>query len=168
MELIGFTKQSINDRKGVFITNIILLFRSYAKCAKPKPWEDDQIKAYALCPWFADTDLFKASQNVNEIEKETREGLSSYFRVLTVKDVGNAFEEVLDVDKNGGVFIVFPDAPLIGFPELNQIFILSLMIYSKLVALCFPKWKIVNGTYAIPMVILAILATFYILFRLMF
>ena len=146
----------------------MLLFRSYAKCAKPKPWEDDQIKAYALCPWFADTDLFKASQNVNEIEKETRQGLSSYFRVLTVKDVGNAFEEVLDVDKNGGVFIVFPDAPLIGFPELNQIFILPVMIYSKLVALCFPKWKMVNGTYAIPIVIIAILATFYILFRLMF
>ena len=76
------------------------MFRSYAKCAKPKPWEDDQIKAYALCPWFADTDLFKASQNVNDIEKETREGLSRFFRVLTVKDVGNAFEEVLDVDKN--------------------------------------------------------------------
>lgn len=71
----------------LFILHIILFDRSYARCSAPKPWEDDGIKAYALCPWFANTDLLKESTNIKELEKDTM------FRVLTVKDVGNAFEE---------------------------------------------------------------------------
>ena len=143
-------------------------FRSYSKCAKPKPWEDDKIKAYALCPWFADTQLFSDSKGVNETEKESRESLSNRFRVLTVEDVGDAFEEAIEADDNGGVFMVFPDSPIIKFPELNQLFIIPVILYAKLLSIGFSHWKRVNGMYALPISILIVLVTFYLFLCVLF
>ena len=88
-------------RWNLFRIKAVLFCRSYSKCAEPKPWEDDKIKAYALCPWFADTQLFNDSKGVNETEKKSRENLSNRFRVLTVEDVGDALEQALDADDNG-------------------------------------------------------------------
>jgi len=124
---------------GVSKWGAISFTRSYARCSAPKPWEDDGIKAYALCPWFANTDLLKESTNIKELEKDTM------FRVLTVKDVGNAFEEALIADKNGGVYVVFPDIPIIDYPELNTNFILPVITFAKFVKPCFPKLKRING-----------------------
>ena len=143
-------------------------YRYYTQCARPKPWEDDKIKAYALCPWFADTDLLKDSMGVNETEKETRESLSNYFRVLNVGDVGDAFEQALDTDDNGGVFIVFPDTPIIKFPELNQLFVIPVIAYAKLMGLLCPHWKSIDGVYAIPLWFLLICALLYLLFCFIF
>ena len=166
---VAFTRYKNADvsQKGLMFLrvlhcfNSIYTFRSYSKCARPKPWEDVKIKAYALCPWFADTQLFNDSKGVNETEKESRESLSNRFRILTVEDVGDAFEQAIDADDNGGVFMVFPDSPIIKFPELNQLFIFPVLIYAKLFSLCFSQWKLVNGMYALPLSILIVLATFY-------
>merc|ERR1712226_739351 len=102
--------------------------RSYAACSRPKPWEDDQIKAYAVCPWFANTDLVKETAEISMIEKKTK------VRVLTVKEVGDAFEQSLEADANGGVFMVFPGVPVIQFPELNQLFIIPVIAMPNLSA----------------------------------
>jgi len=136
--------------------------RSYAACSSPKPWEDDQIKAYALCPWFADTDLVKETIEIKKLEKKVK------YRALTIQDVGNAFDETLEADENGGVFLVFPDAPIIKFPELNKIFILPIIAYAKLVGFCRPQWKRVNGMYGIPLFFLIIFFIFYLLFWFIF
>lgn len=40
-------------------------------------------------------------------------------RALTVEEVGEAFMQSLHIDKNGAVYAVFPDTPLIEFPD-NQ------------------------------------------------
>jgi len=136
--------------------------RSYAKCARPKPWEDDQIKAYALCPWFADTDLVKETTEIEKIEKKTK------MRVLTVEDVGNAFEQALEADDNGGVFMVFPNIPVVKFPEMNQLFIFPLIAYAKLVSICRPEWKRINGIYGLPFLLLVIFIIFYLLLWLIF
>ena len=126
------------------------------------------MKAYALCPWFADTQLFNDSKGVNETEKKSREKLSNRFRVLTVEDVGDALEEAIDADDNGGIFMVFPDTPIIKFPELNKVAVGPAIIHAKLVALCFSQWKRVNGIYAVPFTILSIFAVFYVLVCIIF
>ena len=150
----------VSKYKGICI--YFNICRSYAHCARPKPWEDDQIKAYALCPWFADTDLVKETIELKKLEKKVK------FRALTVEDVGNAFDEALDADDNGGIFMVFPDTPTIKFPELNKLFIFPIILYAKLVALCRPQWNRVNGIYGIPFLFLIIFFIFYILFWLLF
>ena len=142
------------------MTNMRINYRSYAKCSAPKPWEDDGIKAYAICPWFANTDLLKESTNINELEKDTM------FRVLTIKDVGNAFDESLEADDNGGVYVVFPDTPLIKYPELNEVFMIPLIAYAKFVSICGPNWKRVNGIFFIPLFCIILFCIFYIVLSL--
>ena len=83
------------------------------------------------------------------------------FRVLTVKDVGNAFEEALNADKNGGVYIVFPDIPIIEYPELNTTFILPLIAFARLASLCVPKLNRING---ISVILLLLTITFFIFY----
>ena len=83
------------------------------------------------------------------------------FRVLTVKDVGNAFEEALIADKNGGVYVVFPDTPIIDYPELNANFILPVIAFAKFVKLCFPKLSRINGIS----IIFVFLTTAFLIFH---
>ena len=80
---------------------------------------------------------------------------------MTVEDVGDALEEAIDADDNGSIFMVFPDSPIIKFPELNQLFLGPVIIYAKLVSLCFSQWKRVDGIYALFVTILFLLAVFY-------
>ena len=104
----------------------------------------------------------KETIEISKLEKKSR------FRVLTVEDVGNALDQALEADQNGGVFIVFPDAPVIQFPEVNKLFIIPLIAWSKLIAWGRPEWKRVNGIYAIPCIILITFVIFYILLCLIF
>ena len=44
-------------------------------------------------------------------------------RVLSVEEVGDAFMQSLSLDKNGAVYVIFPDVPLIEFANIrNQFF----------------------------------------------
>ena len=45
------------------------------------PWKSDGVKAYALCPWFAPTELVKESVGIAELEKKIKT------RVLTIEEV---------------------------------------------------------------------------------
>ena len=90
------------------------------------------------------------------------------FRVLTVEDVGDAFEQSLDADQNGGVFVVFPDVPIIRYPELNQIFIFPMIAYAKILSICCPKWKHVNGIFVLPFLFAFIYLILYIMFYIVF
>ena len=85
-------------------------------------------------------------------------------RVLTVEDVGNAFDQALEADDNGGVYVVFPDVPIIKYPELNQLFIIPVIAYAKLIALCRPEWRHLNGFYALPFLLSFIYLIFYVIF----
>merc|ERR1711997_752247 len=92
----------------------------------------------------------KETTEIGKIEKKTK------VRVLTVEEVGNAFEQALEADTNGGVFMAFPDVPVIQFPELNQLFIIPVIAYAKLVSLCRPQWGRVNGIYGLPFALLIV------------
>ena len=149
-----------HNLQHLFISTINI--RSYAACSRPKPWEDDQIKAYAVCPWFANTDLVKETAEISAIEKKTK------VRVLKVEEVGDAFDQSLEADTNGGVFMVFPGVPVIQFPELNQLFIIPVIAYAKLISFCRPEWGRVNGMYGLPFAFLIIFFLLYLLFWLIF
>ena len=132
--------------------------RSYAKCSEPRPWEDDGIKAYALCPWFADTDMIKGT---NDTYQKRRETLYSYFGVLSIEDVGIAFEQVLEADENGGVFVTFPGVPIINFPDLNEIFIKPLITIAKIIFLFCPTGNRIKGSYILCILFLLIFFLFH-------
>ena len=127
-------------------SHALISHRSYAKCSEPRPWEDDGIKAYALCPWFADTDMIKGT---NDTYQKRREKLYNYFRILSVEDVGSAFEQVLEADDNGGIFVAFPDVPIIKFPDFNKIFLIPLITIAKLIFLLGPTRSWIKGSYII-------------------
>ena len=96
------------------------------------------------------------------IEKKTK------LRVLKVEEVGDAFDQSLEADANGGVFMVFPGVPVIQFPELNQLFIIPVIAYAKLISFCRPEWGRVNGMYGLPFAFLIIFFLLYLLFWLIF
>ena len=112
--------------------------------------------------------MIKENAETNEKYQKRRESLSSFFRVLTVQDVGSSFEQVLDADQNGGVFIVFPDVPLIKLPDLNQIFMIPWLILAKLVILICPKWNRLNGSYILWILIAFIFLLLHMLISLIF
>ena len=90
------------------------------------------------------------------------------FRVLTIKDVGDGFDQALDADENGGIFVVFPDAPTIKYPEPSLFFMIPVIAYAKLISLCRPEWKRINGIYAMPLSLLIIFLLVYLLFCIIF
>ena len=90
------------------------------------------------------------------------------FRVLTIKDVGDAFDESLAADRNGAAYVVFPDVPIIDYPELNSLFIFPIIGFAKIVSICFPTWNRINGIYFIPLLLMIVFLVFYILLFLIF
>ena len=59
--------------------------------------------------------------------------------------------------------MVFPYVPIIKFPDLNQLFIIPIIAYAKLMSLCRPEWKRINGMYGIPFLLFVIFLVFYFL-----
>ena len=61
---------------------VVALTRSFAQKGRNGPWKKDGIKAFALCPWFADTELVRnAGFDQKLMEKKTN------YRILTVSEV---------------------------------------------------------------------------------
>ena len=87
--------------------------RSFAT-AKPNVASTEGIKAYAICPYFADTSLVRESVAIDDLQKRIKG------RVLTVNEVGHAFEKSLEVDQTGACYVVFPDCPPFQFPDANM------------------------------------------------
>merc|ERR1711997_447481 len=91
-------------------------------------YENEGIKCYALAPWFADTNLVRSSlkQSSENPGLWTRSGQSmttvevleksTKMRVLNVHEVGAALMKSLQYDKNGALYVIMPDAPLIEYP----------------------------------------------------
>eukprot|EP00095_Tigriopus_kingsejongensis_P011268 maker-scaffold526_size146413-snap-gene-0.27 protein:Tk11268 transcript:maker-scaffold526_size146413-snap-gene-0.27-mRNA-1 annotation:"15-hydroxyprostaglandin dehydrogenase" len=94
---------------------VISLTRSFA-VANPAPFQKYGVKSYAICPWFADTQLLRSELT----EGWTRQARSTGTRVLTSEEVGETLITILKKDKNGACFFVFPDIPLVEFPNSNE------------------------------------------------
>jgi NAD(P)-dependent dehydrogenase (short-subunit alcohol dehydrogenase family) len=59
---------------------VVALTRSFED-AKPNPYKLEGIKAYAICPWFADTQLVRDTIALDELREKTKT------RILTVTEV---------------------------------------------------------------------------------
>lgn len=101
---------------------------SLTRSFRSKVYHEEGIKCYTLAPWFADTNLVRSQL---EKAKETNspgfrgnrvtsmEELSKavHTRILTVEEVGEAMMTSLKIDKNGAVYSIMPDSPLIEYPN---------------------------------------------------
>ena len=56
------------------------------------------------------------SKDIKELERKTGH------RVLTVEEVGDSLIQSLKLDKNGAVYVIFPDVPLIEFTNIRNHF----------------------------------------------
>jgi len=92
---------------------VVALTRSF-ETAKPNVEASEGVKAYALCPYFADTSLVKESGTIDELERRIKG------RVLTVNEVGHAFDLSLKLDKTGACYVVYPDCPPFAIPSTNM------------------------------------------------
>lgn len=54
-------------------------------------------------------------------------------RALTVEEVGEAFVQSMVKDKNGAVYAVFPDTPLIEFPDNQSEFTIAVGVTAMLI-----------------------------------
>jgi NAD(P)-dependent dehydrogenase (short-subunit alcohol dehydrogenase family) len=61
-------------------SGVVALTRSFED-AKPNPYNLEGIKAYAICPCFANTQLVTDEHSLDELEKKTK------VRVMTVSEV---------------------------------------------------------------------------------
>ena len=98
----------------------VALTRSFAT-SKPNVYASEGIKAYAICPFFADTALVRESVNISDLSKKIKG------RVLTVNEVGHAMEHSLKVDENGACYVVYPDCPPFPFPDNNMALCLAMI-----------------------------------------
>ena len=60
---------------------VVSLTRSFAQRGSKGPWRRDGIKAFALCPYFANTQLVSSTTDIKALEAKFKT------RVLTVKEV---------------------------------------------------------------------------------
>ena len=89
-------------------------------------------------------------------------------RMMTPLDIGNGFEQILEADDNGSAWVVFPDLPVFQYPELNNLFLLPMVLFVKLIAFLKPDLQRVNGRYAATAMFIAMFLIIYIILALIF
>ena len=138
--------------------------RYFATCGPQTPWTQDKIKSYAICPFYTDTGLVREDTNGDNslIESFTK------CRLMTPLDIGNGFDQILEEDENGSAWVVFPDLPVFQYPELNNLFLLPMVLFVKLIAFLKPDLQRVNGRYAATAMFIAMFLIIYIILALIF
>ena len=95
------------------------------------------------------------------------EGLTKC-RVMTPFDIGNGFDQTLEVDENGSAWVVFPDIPVFQYPEFNGSFLLPMVMFIKLISFLKPDLQRINGRYAASGLFLMVFFILYILLAIIF
>ena len=106
----------------------VVSYTRHFKACEENPWNKYSIKGYALCPWFVDTNLIHGAMEnaVEEIEKIYKR------RVLKVEEVGDSFDQALDLDNNGAIYGIVHDLPTLLFPDWNYTFKKRIFGYAKI------------------------------------
>jgi len=103
---------------------VVALTRSF-ESSKPSVESGEGIKSYAICPYFADTALVKESVTIEDLTRKIKG------RVLTVNEVGHAFDLSLKIDQNGACYVVFPDCPPFPMPNPNMPTLGAMIAFGK-------------------------------------
>ena len=104
---------------------VVALTRSFAQRGRNGPQKRDGIKAMALCPWFANTQLVRNSTTIEALEQKSK------FRTLKISEVGDCFVEALKLDRSGACYSVFPDCPMVDFPNVNFYILFPMIMYGR-------------------------------------
>ena len=89
-------------------------------------------------------------------------------RTMTCEDIGKAFEDILDVDKNGSVWLILPDIPIIEVPDMNGAMLLPSALYAKAVGFVRSDLKHINAVYALYVFLFLLLLVFLFLMSILF
>jgi hypothetical protein len=89
-------------------------------------------------------------------------------RSLEVLEVGDAFDEALNVDDNGSAWAIFPDIPMFKYPEMGALLLYPIVIYGKIISKIRPKWTRINGMNALFIMLLSTMIFFYIIVSILF
>jgi hypothetical protein len=87
---------------------------------------------------------------------------------MTPFDIGNGFDQTLEVDENGSAWVVFPDIPVFQYPEFNGSFLLPMVMFIKLISFLKPDLQRINGRYAASGLFLMGFFILYILLAIIF
>jgi len=105
---------------------VVTLTRSFAQRGRNGPWKQHGIKAFALCPWFADTQLLTdAGIDTSAINAKTKQ------RNLTIAEVGDAFTEALRLDSTGACYAVIPDCPIFDYRNPNFVLLFAMTTFGQ-------------------------------------
>ncbi len=80
----------------------------------------DGVKAYALCPTHAQTELMTSLCEGDREVGDTIMKLAKVVRMLTVEEVGDALMAAIERDSNGSCYVVCPNSPLLDIPNVNM------------------------------------------------
>ena len=119
----------------------VALTRSFKDC-KPNVEFSEGIKAYAICPYFADTQLVRDTIGINDLEKKIKGRVLTiqevkkkmaplgfkpswaiffrYLNFIIIFKVGHALDVSLEKDLNGECYVVFPDVPVFRLPNVSR------------------------------------------------
>ena len=87
---------------------------------------------------------------------------------MTPFDIGNGFDQTLEVDENGSAWVVFPDIPVFQYPEFNGSFLIPMVMFIKLISFLKPDLKRINGRYAAIGLFLMMFFILYIISAIIF
>jgi len=82
------------------------------------------VKSYAICPYFADTSVFRETFNAEELTRQNK-------KLLTLDEIGNSFDMSLELDKNGACYAVFPDCPPFPMPNISMALLGVMICFGK-------------------------------------
>lgn len=128
----------------------IVMTRLFANCTPSL--EADGVKSYALAPAMNHAHLkmgdFEADtwakEKIAKIMKVLCERLGQ--RTMETEDISAAMMKALDVDKNGAVYVVHGNSPIIQWPAFENPIVLSFLILGRLLALFriryLPSWVV--------------------------
>ena len=126
---------------------VVALTRSFED-AHPKVINSDGIKAYAICPYFANTQLVKESVAIDDLSKKIKGRVLTVNEVsynqflifkivpfeLDVIQVGHALDHSLKLDINGACYAVYPDCPVFRVPNMTPKFAIAMIGFGQQVA----------------------------------
>ena len=69
--------------------------------------------------------------------------------MMTCEDIAKAFEEVLEADKNGSIWAVLPDMPIIEVPDMSGGLLYPTVLYAQAVGFLRPNIRRLDAFYAL-------------------
>ena len=88
--------------------------------------------------------------------------------MMTCEDIAQAFEEALEADKNGSVWAVLPDMPIIEVPDMSGDLLYPTVLYAKAIGFLRPNIRRLDAFYALYVFLFLLLLAFLFLMSVLY